>query len=66
MFTNGGTFLTAWGSLGRADGQFNSATAVAVDQDGAVLVTDQNQHVQRFACSPPPALDDQRRDASSE
>jgi DNA-binding beta-propeller fold protein YncE len=54
VFTATGVFLAAWGSLGNADGQFSSATAVAVDPNGSVLVTDENQRVQRFACSPPP------------
>jgi Protein of unknown function (DUF1566)/NHL repeat len=61
VFTDSGIFLAAWGSLGNADGQFSSATAVAVDPNGTVLVTDENNRVQRFACSPPPAVSDQRR-----
>jgi hypothetical protein len=40
------------GSLGNADGRFNSVTAVAVDPNGTVLTTDVNERVQRFACSP--------------
>ena len=53
QFTDTGDFLTTWGSLGNADVQFNSATAVAVDPNGTVLVTDENHRVQRFACPPP-------------
>jgi DNA-binding beta-propeller fold protein YncE len=34
------TFLTAWGSLGREDGQFMGATDVAVDDQGRVFVVD--------------------------
>jgi len=53
VFTDGGTFLAAWGSLGFDDGQFNSVTAVAVGANGEILVTDENHRVQRFACSAP-------------
>jgi hypothetical protein len=52
VFTDTGTFLTAWGTLGTADGQFNSATAAAVGANGEILVTDEGNRVQRFACSP--------------
>ena len=54
-FTDSGAFLTAWGSPGNHDGQFNSATALAVAPNGSVWVTDDNPRVQRFACSVPPA-----------
>ena len=61
VFTNDGIFITQWGSLGNADGQFNSAVGVAVDPNGTVLVTEENHRVQRFACSPPHVVSDQRR-----
>jgi hypothetical protein len=61
VFTNDGIFITQWGSLGNADGQFNSAVGVAVDPNGDVLVAEENHRVQRFACSPPPAVRDPRR-----
>jgi len=61
VFTNDGIFITQWGSLGNADGQFNSAVGVGVDPNGTVLVTEENHRVQRFACSPPPTVSDQRR-----
>jgi len=31
-------FVTQWGSLGDADGQFNSAVGVALDEKGNVFV----------------------------
>jgi hypothetical protein len=49
-FTNDGIFVTEWGSLGNADGQFNSALAVAVGGDGSVFVAEDNPRVQKFAC----------------
>ena len=49
-FTTDGIFVTQWGSLGNANGQFNSAIGVAVDGDGNVLVTEENNRVQKFAC----------------
>ena len=42
-------FVTKWGSLGSADGQFNSPNGVAVDASGNVYVTDQgNNRIQKF------------------
>ena len=49
-FTNIGTFVAQWGSLGNGDGQFNAATAVAVAANNEILVTEQGNRVQRFAC----------------
>jgi len=50
VFTDDGTFITEWGSLGNMDGQFNSAIGIAVDAAGNVFVTDENHRVQKFAC----------------
>lgn len=36
--------------LGDKDGQFNAAIGVAVDGDGNVFVSEENQRVQKFAC----------------
>ena len=52
VFTDGGAFLTTWGSGGTDDGQFDSAIGITVDPSGAVLVTDEHNRVQRVACSP--------------
>ena len=50
-FTNTGTFLTKWGSMGSGDGQFSSPERVAVDGSGSVFVADTNNHrIQKFAC----------------
>jgi hypothetical protein len=48
-----GGFLTTWGTVGNGDGQFDSATAGAVDPNGSVWVTDENPRLQRFACPTP-------------
>jgi hypothetical protein len=39
-FSNTGTFLTKWGTLGLGDGQFSDAESLAVDADGNVFVAD--------------------------
>src|SRR5438876_845495 len=50
-FTNAGTFLTKWGSLGSGDGQFNYPFGVAVDATANVFVADAgngNNRIQKF------------------
>jgi DNA-binding beta-propeller fold protein YncE len=48
-FSDTGTFLTAWGSAGDGDGQFNTLYGVAVDGSGNVYVADWgNARVQKF------------------
>jgi PKD repeat protein len=48
-FNPDGTFVTAWGSLGSENGQFNGPYYIAIDKYGAVYVTDSNNHrVQKF------------------
>jgi len=50
-FDSNGTFLTAWGSAGSGDGQFNSPGGVAVEGGGSVYVADAgNYRIQKFAC----------------
>ena len=45
-------YLIQWGTSGSGDGQFNNPTAVAVDADGYVYVTDSgNYRVQKFTAS---------------
>jgi hypothetical protein len=51
-FAGDGTFLTKWGSLGTADGQFDRPFGLATDADGSVYVTDLgNVRIQKFAPS---------------
>jgi DNA-binding beta-propeller fold protein YncE len=46
------SFVTAWGSLGSGNGQFDSPpAAVAVAPDGSVYVADYGERVQRFTGS---------------
>jgi streptogramin lyase len=48
-FTNGGTFLLAWGGMGAGDGQLQNPTGVAVDGSGNVYVADHgNSRIQKF------------------
>lgn len=48
-FTSEGTFITKWGSEGSADGQFSTASDVAVGPDGSVYVADGgNNRIQKF------------------
>jgi tripartite motif-containing protein 71 len=47
-FTNDGTFLAKWGSLGIGDGQFAALAGVAVDGNGNVYVAD-SERIQQFA-----------------
>jgi hypothetical protein len=49
-FTNGGSFVTEWGSLGSQDGQFNSVLGVAAGPGGSIYTSDFNHRVQKFAC----------------
>jgi len=50
-FDSNGSFLTAWGSAGSGDGQFNSPGGVAVEGGGSVYVADAgNYRIQKFAC----------------
>jgi len=46
-FTNNGTFLTKWGSLGTGDGEFSDAESVAVDANGNVFVADTDR-IEKF------------------
>jgi DNA-binding beta-propeller fold protein YncE len=39
-FTNAGSFLTKWGTVGKGDGQFANPIGVAVDENLNVFVTD--------------------------
>ena len=42
-------FVTAWGSKGNGDGQFNEPSDIAVDLNGNVYVADtENTHIQKF------------------
>lgn len=51
-FHGDGTFLSAWGSYGTADGQFGSPQGVAVDGAGHVYVADAHNHrIQKFDAS---------------
>jgi len=48
-FTKDGVFVSAWGSYGSADGQFNKPRGLAIDTDGLVYVADSwNHRIQKF------------------
>ena len=48
-YTSSGSFITSWGSLGTADGQFNQPKGLHVDTENNVFVADQfNNRVQKF------------------
>jgi hypothetical protein len=44
-------FVTKWGSIGNADGQFDRPFGVAVDSSGNVYVADDNNRIQKFNSS---------------
>jgi len=49
-FDNSGNFLTAWGSRGYRDGEFEWPTSIVVDNSGNVYVVDNGNHrIQKFA-----------------
>jgi DNA-binding beta-propeller fold protein YncE len=49
-FSNDGTFITAWGSYGLGDGQFDNPFGIVVDPRGNVFVVDEeNNRIQEFA-----------------
>ena len=48
-FSNTGGFITKWGGLGTANGQFDNPSRVAVDSGGNVFVSDSNNNrIQKF------------------
>lgn len=51
-FDSNGNFITKWGSMGSADGQFDSLGDIAVDSSGNVYVSDSgisgNDRIQKF------------------
>jgi tripartite motif-containing protein 2/3/tripartite motif-containing protein 71 len=50
VFSSDGELLFVWGDKGSAEGQFRTPVAIAVDQSGAVYVSDQtNNTVQKFS-----------------
>ncbi len=49
-FSSSGSFITKWGSGGSGDGQFSTATGIAVDSTGKVYVADYDDwNVQMFS-----------------
>ncbi|MCA9966009.1 MAG: hypothetical protein KC423_17275, partial [Anaerolineales bacterium] len=45
-----GTFITAWGSGGSDEGQFNSPTGITADRQGNIFVADsENNRIQKFS-----------------
>jgi len=55
-FTNGGTFVTVWGSEGTGDGEFEWPSGIAVTDAGTVCIADTgNGRVQAFR---PAIIDD--------
>ncbi len=48
-FTSDGSFVTKWGTMGSADGQFDNPNGIAVDSSGCVYVVDTgNSRIQKF------------------
>ncbi len=47
-YTPGGAYITAWGSSGTGNGQFNLPRSVATDPSGNVYVVDYGDRVQKF------------------
>jgi len=48
-FDGGGTFITAWGSFGSGNGQFNRPFGMATDGNSHVYVVDSsNYRIQNF------------------
>lgn len=53
QFDTAGTLLTAWGTFGSGDGEFNAPHSAAIATDGTVYVADNGNHrVQVFAPVP--------------
>lgn len=51
-FNNDGAFLSEFGGMGPANGQFNNPSGIAVDKEGFVYVADSGNHrIQKFAPS---------------
>ncbi|MEB3187172.1 MAG: carboxypeptidase regulatory-like domain-containing protein [bacterium] len=52
-YSSQGTYLSEFGGMGPAPGQFNQPTGVTIDADGNVYVSDtQNNRIQKFSPSP--------------
>jgi len=52
-FSSQGTYLSEFGGMGAAQGQFNHPTGIVVDKDGYVYVSDTNNNrIQKFTPSP--------------
>ncbi len=48
-FDSNGTFITLWGSLGTANGQFNHPEGITVDYSGNLYVVDHgNNRIEKF------------------
>ena len=60
-YETNGTLITQFGSLGMADGEFNTPHDVAIDSQDKIFVTDPfNHRVQVFALNNPPITEDQQ------
>lgn len=51
-FTSMGTYLTEWGSVGTAPGEFTSPFGVCVDGSLIYVVDTYNNRIQKFAYRP--------------